>query len=198
MIRLINRLKVIYLICALSIMVGCTHVSKVPDYSLHSQRNDYDLEKKIDLNIALVQNEALRTAKWEVSHAGDTWLMEIGPQLAKNSNELASILFKNVTVTDISKSNSRVDAVLTPRVVTIERAYAGKDEGVITTIVFEWKLQDRDQNLIWIDTIKGNSKASLRQDEDGNRLLLQDLFRKSFQSIKSSPEINMYAEKRKE
>ena len=186
MTRWINGLFGIALACAILTMTGCTHVVKVPDYSLQNQPAVFAVDKKIDLNIALVQNDALRKAKWEMTMQGDTFIMEVGPQLTKNSNELASLLFKNVAVTDIPKSVGRIDAYLTPRVVAVER----------TMIILEWKLQDPNQNLIWIDTMKGESSApGARPKEEGtNRSpLLEDLFRKSFQAMKSSPEIENYA-----
>lgn len=183
-----NRLLAIMVACAMLTLTGCTHIIKVPDYSLQSQSAEFAVDKKIDLNIALVQNEALRTAKWEMSMQGDTFIMEVGPQLTKNSNELASLLFNNVVVTDLPKSAGSVDAYLTPRVVAIER----------DTIILEWKLQAPNQNLLWVDTIKGevtDTAARSKEDNINRSPLLEDLFRKSFQAMKSSPEIAKYAAK---
>jgi NADH dehydrogenase/NADH:ubiquinone oxidoreductase subunit G len=65
----------------------------------------------------------------------------------------------------------------------------------ITTIVLEWKLEDKENNLIWIDTVKGEVRtAEPNKDEDANRMLLSDLFRNSFQAMKSSPEIRKFAD----
>lgn len=185
MTKRMNRILLITFVCSVFTISGCTHIIKVPDYSLQSQPAVFAVDRKIDLNIALIQSEALRTAKWEMSMQGDTFIMEVGPQLTKNSRELASLLFTNSVVTDIPKSAASVDAYLTPRVIAVER----------TMIILEWKLQDPHQNLVWIDTIKGEIKApDTRSKEEANRSpLLEDLFRKSFQAIKSSPEISNYA-----
>jgi len=181
-----NSLCAIILAFVMFAVTGCTHVISVPDYSLQSQPAVFAVDRKIDLNIALVQNDALRTAKWEMSMQGDTFIMEVGPQLTKNSSELASLLFKNAVSTDTPKSGGPFDAYLTPRVVAVEN----------TMIILEWKLQDPNQNLVWVDTIKAENKApAVRSKEEGaNRSpLLEDLFLKSFQAMKSSPEIAKYA-----
>ena len=187
MFRLIKTLIIISIMSVFLITAGCTHYSKVPDYSLHSQPSDYVMANKIDLSIALFQSEEFRKAKGEIHVAGDTFLLEIGQQLAKNSNELASILFKNVITTDaaVGKTNGRIDALLTPRVVAFEK----------TIIFLEWKLEDKENNLIWVDTVKGEGKATTPQkDEETNRMLLSDLFRNSYQAMKSSPEIRKFAD----
>jgi hypothetical protein len=64
-----------------------------------------------------------------------------------------------------------------------------------TIIFLEWKLEDKENNLIWVDTVKGEGKATTPQkDEETNRMLLSDLFRNSFQAMKSSPEIRKFAD----
>ena len=195
----LNRILIIISITiAFLITAGCTHYSKVPDYSLRNQPN-IAIDNKINLSVALFQNEEFQKAKWEINVAGDTWLLEIGQQLAKNSNELALILFKNVIATDAAtgKTNGRIDALLTPRLVAIETSLGAKrGDDIITTIVLEWKLEDNKNNLIWIDTVKGEGRSTVPggDGEDANTMLLDDLFRNSFQAMKSSPEIRKFAD----
>ena len=195
---ILNRiLIIIFITIAFLITAGCTHYSKVPDYSLRNQPN-VAIDNKINLSVAFFQNEEFQKAKWEIHVAGDTWLLEIGQQLANNSNELASILFKNVVTTDAAtgKTNGQIDAFLTPRVVAIEKSLGAiRGDESITTIVLEWKLEDNQNNLIWIDTVKGEGRSTVPSyDEDVNTVLLDDLFRNSFQAMKSSPEIRKFAD----
>ena len=163
MYKLNKILIIISITIAFLITAGCTHYSKVPDYSLRNQPN-VAIDNKINLSVALFQNEEFQKAKWEIHVAGDTWLLEIGQQLAKNSNELASILFKNVVTTDAAtgKTNGQIDAFLTPRVVAIEKSLGAiRGDDSITTIVLEWKLEDNQNNLIWIDTVKGEGRSTV-------------------------------------
>ena len=197
MYKLNKFLIIISITIAFLITAGCTHYSKIPDYSLRNQPN-ITIDNKINLSVALFQNEEFQKAKWEIHAVGDTWLLEIGQQLAKNSNELASILFKNVVTTDAAtgKTNGQIDALLTPRVVAIEKSLGAiRGDDSITTIVLEWKLEDNKNNLIWIDTVKGEGRSTVpSDDEDANTVLLDDLFRNSFQAMKSSPEIRKFVD----
>ena len=195
--KLNKYLTIIPITIAFLITVGCTHYSKVPDYSLREFPHYYAIDNKINLNVTLVQSEEFQKTKWEIN-AIDTWQLDIGQQLAKNSNELASILFKNVITTDTAtgKTNDQIDALLTPRVVAIEKSLgAKKGDDSIITIVLEWKLEDKEKNLIWIDTVKGEGMSTFSSDdEDANWMLLADLFHNSFQAMKSSPEIRKFAD----
>jgi hypothetical protein len=66
-------------------------------------------------------------------------------------------------------------------------------------VVMEWLLVDRDANLIWIDTVTAEGKVTeptSSVDENRKALmesLMQELFRKSHEAIRSSPEIRRFA-----
>jgi hypothetical protein len=63
----------------------------------------------------------------------------------------------------------------------------------------EWLLVDRDANLIWIDTVTAEGKVTEpRSSVEENRKalmesLMEELFRKSYEAIRSSPEIRRFA-----
>lgn len=196
---LFNFLKVISLFAA----VSCTHNYNVPDVSL---KDRYVVENKIDLRTELRLAKELREAKWEKHAMGDTFRIPLGDQLAKNSVELASALFSRVITTNAEEpiATAGVDAVLTARVVLVERTVGATAFGEsVLSVVLEWKLEDLSGNVIWIDSIKGEGRANSgnvfthnANAEKQIQLLLEDLFTKSFEAIMSSPEIKQFVAKK--
>jgi len=174
-------------------LIGCGQPYKVPDYSLLNRSGESVVEKKIDVRIAFVQDEALKNAKMNIIG----YEYEEG-RLAKNTNELAALLFKDVTIVDVPRKTDDFEAYLTPRLVRTAQVFAGHDKGIVANVFFEWKLEDRDQNLIWVDTIKAEeAPVTWRQNEDiAYQGLLDDLFKKSIEAIKSSPEIAKFVKSR--
>ena len=164
------------------------------------------MEKKIDLVVNLCLTDEFRATKWEKHSMGDTFVIAIGDQLAKNASELSDILFKDVVVTNTPATGGtrRVDAIVTPRVVAIEKSMGATAFGEsIFTVVLEWKLEDAQNNMIWIDSIKGEGRATTgnifthkSNAEEQVEMLLKDLFSKSFQAIRASPEISQFGTKK--
>jgi|GEM_PF-3442365 len=195
---LFNFLKVLSLFA----VVSCTHNYKVPDVSL---RDRYIVENKIDLRTELRLTKELREAKWEKHSMGDTFRIPLGDQLAKNSVELASTLFSRVITTNEGEpiATAGTDAVLTPRVVLVERTLGATAFGEsVLSVVLKWKLEDLSGNVVWIDSIEGEGRARSgnifthkANAEKQIQLLLEDLFRKSFEAIKSSPEVKQFVAK---
>ena len=168
----------------------------IPDVSLRGQGGVFSIDKKLDIKVNLCLSDALRATK----HGAE---VQIGQQLAKNSQELSEILFESVVTTKdpIKAGGQQFDATLTPRVVAIERSLGATAlSESIFTIVMEWKLEDMDNNILWVDTVKGEGRESTgnifnheAKMEKQLEALLKDLFSKSFQAIKESPEINQFA-----
>ncbi len=188
-----NNVMRISLLAAFFILIGCGQPYKVPDYSLLNRSGESAVEKKIDMRVGFVQDEALKNAKMNIIG----YEYEEG-RLAKNTNELAALLFKDVTIVDVPRKTDDFEAYLTPRLVRTAQVFAGHDKGIVANVFFEWKLEDRDQNLIWVDTIKAEeAPVTWRQNEDiAYRGLLDDLFKKSIEAIKSSPEIATFVNRR--
>ncbi len=189
----INHTMMICLFAVLFMFCGCVQQYKVPDYSLLSRSGEFAVEKKIDLRVGFVQSKALKSAKMNILN----YEYEEG-RLAKNTNELATLLFKDVTTIDMPKKTDDFDAYLTPHLVRTEYVFAGHDKGIIANVFFEWKLEDREQNLIWVDTIKAEeAPVTWNKEEDtAYQRLLDDLFRNSIQAMKSSPEIAKFVNNR--
>ena len=197
-----QRLSVYVITAGAFLASGCSHNYSIPDVSLRNQGGEYVMEKKIDLVVNLCLTDEFRATKWEKHSMGDTFVIDIGDQLAKNVSELSDILFKDVVVTDTPSTGRarRVDAIITPRVVAMERTMGATAFGEsIFTVVLEWKLEDDQNNMIWIDSIKGEGRAATgnifthkSNAEKQVEMLLKDLFSKSFQAIRASPEISQF------
>jgi hypothetical protein len=188
------------LLAPLALAVGCaTHIYPVPPISLHDQPDVYVMEKKINRTVKLNVTDQLRGAKFEGKFGGNTHIIPFGLQIGTNACELAAILFQNIVSDSDSTAptTSAVDAVLTPRVITSERTW---DWNSMLTVVMEWKLTKPNGDIIWADTVKGNGTVELTFDWSGcaatqTVIMLKDLFKKSFQAIKESPEIRNFATK---
>lgn len=207
---IVNRHFVIaFVLVATLLVTGCTHIYKVPDVSIKNQGSDYVMDKKIDLAVNLSVTEDFKSTKWEKHMMGDTIIIPIGDQLVRNASELSEILFKDVMVDSAPVSpvgTRQVDTTLTPRVVGIERtlgAHALAES--IFTVVLEWKLEDAQSNVVWVDSVKGEGRANTgniftqsSNIEKQTEMLLKDLFRKSFQVIRMSPEISQFAARKRQ
>jgi len=198
----IRQLSICVVLAATLLTTGCTNIYRIPDVSLRNQGSEYSVDKKINLAVNLCLTDELKAAKWEKHIMGDTYIIPIGNQLAKNASELSDILFRDVVVTStpVPVGTRHADAVLTPRVIAIERSYGATAFGEsILTIVFEWKLEDSQSNPIWVDSIKGEGRLNVGNyfthkgnAEEQVEMLLKDLFGKSFQAMKASPEIRQF------
>jgi hypothetical protein len=201
----IRSIAILPIIVASLTFSACTHIEMVPEISLRSQGADYTLAKKIDLSVNLCITEELKTAKWEKQSMGDTFITPIGHELAKNSSELANILFEEVVISSDGKANvsynaKSVDAILTPRAVAIEKSRGATAFGdSIFTVALEWKLQDIKGNLVWVETINGEARTTSGNiftaksySEEQFKMLFKDLFTKSFLAIRNSPEISKF------
>jgi hypothetical protein len=180
---------------------SCTHVYRVPEEPVMG----YPSSEQIDLSVELRVTEDLEAAKWERKSMGDTWRMPIGVALVQNSKALATTIFTQAVCSDSASGSPPVDAVLTPRAVSIERSLGATAFGQsILTVVLEWKFEDPAGNLVWVDTVKGTAKTKQgnvftdkKKAQEQIQLMLQDLFAKSFQAISTSTEIRKYAYLRK-
>ena len=191
-------LYLILLLTACALTIGCEHVAKIPDFSLLNRPDYSPPDERYDLSVALVQNAEFKSTRYQ--RAGFIYILEIGPQLSKNTYELASLLFRKVTtVESIDAIDGGADAYLTPRVVDIERAEGGKrGDSTRITLVLEWRLEDADQQLVWIETVKGvgigTAPFSDADDEKLIESLLTQLFDQSYRKMLTSPEIEKFAE----
>ncbi len=186
----------------LTALTGCSSKVQIPDVSLLNQPDRYAADGKMDLNVGLALGglyDDFRANKWEKKMADEKNRTALGEQLAKNAAELSCLLFNPVSAAKDPGlvDQSRQGLFLTPTIVAIETAVPSiRGDELKVMLAMEWKLEDRDKNLLWIDTVKGKANSLADGDfklEDFNGSLLNDLFSKSFQALKSSPEIRKYA-----
>lgn len=166
---------------------------------------DYSTRHKLNTSIRLDLPDTLCNYTWEHKTAlGDTFRMELGPALCSNAEAMTRSLFNHVVVSRGSQDAkaSNTTAILTPRVVSVERAmgvFAFSD--MKTIIDLEWALTDLKDDLIWVQTIQGIGKAKTgnilshksEARKQGKRAI-QDVFQKSVEAIMSSPEIRAFVE----
>ena len=205
MVSIIRKVLPSVVLAAALMVTGCTHTYKIPDVSLRNQGGEYAIDKKIDLAVNLCLTEEFKGTRWEKRWMGETFVLPIGNQLVKNTTELAEILFGDVvlTCTPAARTDKQPEAILTPKVVAIERTFGLRTyyESVLT-LTLQWKMEDLQKNPIWIDSIKGEGRGESHPifNEDSNSeaqvgMALKELFGKSLQAIRTSPEIRQFVEK---
>jgi hypothetical protein len=193
-----TKLKALSVAMLLLCTVGCATTLRTPK----SLVGDYPSTPPTDLKVGLVLSPELHNAEWKPS---DAVRAPVGDNLCRNSEALARSLFTSVEVglTAASLSGGPSQAVLIPRMVTMEQAagmWAWSDSQF--AMVYEWKMTDPQGNPVWIETIKavgkgnsGNAFTALGNMEKQIAAMLEDLFRQSHAAMAASPEIKAFAEK---
>lgn len=188
------------IICALLlVLTGCGTLV----YQLNTPPvSNYPAKQKIDLKI-----ELLIPKKLEVfSHESASEELHLGNILVKNAENMSRAIFRQVVVTQGKgkPTQAGVDAVLIPKVVSVAHKrpiYSGSERKL--TIIFQWLLKDVEGTTIWVDTIEGEGANDLgtafsleSNTRERVRLLMEDLFKKSYLSIASSKEIENFKSKK--
>jgi hypothetical protein len=151
--------------------------------------------QKIDLRVALKLTPELRASKWEKK---DCCVMEVGPSLAGNAEELARHVFREVVIVESDTATEGADATLTPRLVYIVRTVGacGPCDSIIALKV-EWRLVRADGRPVWVDTIGGQAIGSTGGSaEKPLKAAVEDLFLKSERAMTESRAVLYAASKR--
>ncbi len=186
-----------FIVIFIFVLNSCATVYEISEVQVHYPKVD-----KMDLNILLFLTNEFRNTMWQ-DQKGEVDLIQLGEHFTKNAEKLSNTLFSNVLVTSDSANHTKtqINAILTPRVVSIKKSYPLIIfQPVITTFIFEWSLKDKKGDLIWIDTI------TLRLNCDGctamgasgkiknhGQKIVEELFQQSFDAISSSQEIKEFA-----
>jgi len=189
----------IIVLLGLLVTAGCTTNYKVDTKSAV----DYGAWDKLDLAVQLQLSDEFSDYTWEhKTGLGDTFRMKLGPALSNNAEALAKGLFRDAVVSRGAAGG--VDGVLTPRVVSVERAMGATALSNMKTIIdLEWALTDRQGKLIWVDTLQGVGEAKTGNifshksegRKQGNRAI-EDVFRKSAEAITGSREVRAFVDSR--
>lgn len=188
------------IVCALFLLItGCGTLV----YQLDTPPvSNYPAEQKINLTIELRISEELE----RFAHESAAENLPLGNILIKNAENMSRALFRQVVITKKTDklTHAGVNAVLIPKVVSIAHTrpmYAYSERKL--TVIFQWLLKDSEGKTIWMDTIEGegtNDIGTLFSLESNTRervrLLMEDLFKKSYLSISSSKEIENFKSKK--
>ena len=175
---------------------GCTHTVDFP--AVHF--SDYQTHDKVDFHLALRLSDDFRNAKSVRAQGFETFIVPLGGNLTINAEILTRAIFTEVTVLKENDAplDSQIRAILIPRIISSARvspisSFIKQIPKIV--VVLEWALRDREDNLIWIDTITAEGKVTeLGNSVEENRLkltesLVRDLFGKSYDAFLSAPEI---------
>lgn len=190
----ISSARVIVCSMLLLIETGCTVIYNVP-----MREVEYRDQPKFDLNVQVLINEELRKAQWMKTSMGDQYILPLGKALALNTEKVARATFQVIEVIDTQSFVSEgFDAVLIPKVINIKRnrPVTGMEDQT-TSVIFEWKLEASNGDIVWLDTIIGQgtgpwSRYGTNAGTEQIEKLLDDLFLKSFEAITNSPEIKEF------
>ena len=154
---------------------------------------------KLNINVELYLSDELRNTKWERSSTGFTSEIFFGDVLSYNAEKMARELFTNVVVTNDKNKNSKkmTDGTLVLKVISINMPWVrGSWNNTVIKGIFEWTFKDSKGDIVWIDTVKGegNSTGGTKVGPVSRRvkLLLEDIFQRSFQAISNSFEVREF------
>lgn len=184
------------IVCALFLLItGCgTFVYQLDTPPV----SNYPAEQKINLTIELRISEELEA----FTHESGGENLPLGNILLKNVENMSRTLFRQVVITKgtYKSTQTGVDAILIPKVVSVAHTrpiYMGSERKL--TVIFQWLLKDTEGKTIWADTIDGEGVNELgsgfslqSKTRERVRLLMEDLFKKSYLSISSSKEIKNF------
>ena len=175
---------------------GCTAIVELPVHPVNFQQTE-----KIDMTVQLDLSDELLKTQWETG-SGDKIIIPIGDTIAYNSESLARTIFSNVIVVKNlpGSMEDKAAANLIPRVVSMKHTrplLIFQDQQ--TTLTFNWTLKDDKGDIIWLKTITAEAKSVMGGFTSGTKskehvkILVNDLFKKSFDEISSAEEIREFA-----
>ena len=187
------RASCIFVVSISGVLAGCTSVIEPPKKPF----SDYAPQKKIDLTVGVRITEDLKKAKWEK----DLSEIPIGTWVAPNAKRLAEHVFARAVDVDGSTPavGSGVDAILTPRVVFINRTLGATSIGDSHIgVKVEWDLRTLSGQPIWIETTSGEASGSTgwTYPETILEKALNQLQKNTQAAMNSSQSIARYAAKK--
>lgn len=138
---------------------SCTTVHQLPTYDLQLP----PVDRKLPLQVRLVlSNEYLSTQTvWKA--VGETHVTPLGDNLSSMSKRLIDNVFSFPSADLAAPSLDHTLAeeyTLEPRIVLLEQSTpVWKGQEVKSTVGIEWKLSSAGGNVIWIETVQGNSNG---------------------------------------
>jgi len=152
---------------------------------------------KRNLSVVLNVTETLKNAEWldKTPIGWETPNYKLGKALIANSELVLRALFSEVHVLEQGKPQpASVSLLVTPRMVSVKQnrpLWIHQDTTI--NLVYEWSMQDKNGNVIWLTTIVGEGTTPLASNPaERVDLLMKDLFKKSFDEMSASIEIDRF------
>jgi len=177
------------LFASTTFLIGCVQVWRFPA----SPATFAPQHEKIRLDVALLIPEEIDKAKWEAFISPvDRARISFGPLLRTNIENVARSAFSNVQLMARKEATPSAKAILTPKLVSIERTQPptiGGDQ--TTTMILNWTLTSNRGDVVWAETVKGESttkmgfnpkKSAKQQSEEAAQMLFRDSYAKLLSS----------------
>jgi len=192
-----KKLSLVLVTSAVLMATGCTHHYVIDATSCSFKEN----APKNNISVGLILSEELKTAGWQKEFMGDHFVMDLGDQFAEVSRCVAKVAFASV----LEASNKpgiqgQVDAYLIAKVSKISRTMGATAFGRSDlSVVFEWRFEDKDGKLIWVDTIHakgtsatGNIFSHKKEAKKQGQMMMEDLMNQSHHAISNAVEIKRF------
>jgi hypothetical protein len=192
-----GRLESLLLAAALLGAAGCTHTAKINVTPTHLP--SVAGQPKSPVHAALVLDPEFSDFQYHFKLMGDTFVFPMGPSLNLYARNVVEHVFGQVTVhaSPEAAANS-ADAILIPRALKADSSmgiWAWDDRS--QSLIVEWTLKDAEnQNVLWVKPIEGkgietggNLFTAKSHEKKLFQKLFDDLSLKTFEALKSSPEI---------
>ena len=138
-----------------SALTGCTFTGNLVANPL----NKFPQQDKINLHVVLVLTPEFSNFAWEVGGGlSDTIRISMGESLSENAEALARAVYRDVTVTNVSKPSEKsdADAFLIPQANPMgdptEESSVKETKASIEVV---WTLLNPQNELVWVKPVEG-------------------------------------------
>jgi len=190
----VHKVRAIKLILLLFVVInlGCTSTYRIPDVVANNYPDSFVYDAKV--GIAITQD--FKDSKYVQTTGGTEETIYFGSTLVKNTKYMLGRVFKVAQTYSSANNRTDFDLIATPKMVWFNHIM---DSEIVATIAVEWEFTDKNNNLVWVETIigEGHSPHSPFKSTVDRRyaMMINDLYTKSYLTISNSPEINNYFSK---
>lgn len=184
------------LMCASTLVAqGCAMTFELDEFTAYAPTQGAQHTAAVEL--CLAPGLATTVVRVEIADNFDAML---GPRLVANAEATARAAFDDVRVSSASADaaaagdRGRLTVRFGGSATDLQTLYAFSEAS--TTIDLEWTLENRAGNVVWLGTIRGEGRANVGnaftargKAEDRFQRALDDVFAKSLESLRTSPEI---------
>jgi len=156
------------------------------------------IEEKIPIRVALELSPDFCNYhySWQMG-VSDRHNFPLGKAFRRGAEMVSEAAFFDVSVTskDVKPPAHKIAGIITPQVIHVDIMGAPwKGYRQTTLMMIKWTFTDHSGKIIWVKTCKGEADDKGKGWLEMVQASLDDLFRKSLESILSSQEIKKFAE----